>query len=69
MKGEREWNSFLLRKIKVYNINYALLVRSQGVLSQIVAGCGVWKIWSRRGTRFFGVLIKWSRPAGLDGVN
>ena len=38
MKGERGWNSLLLRKIQVYNItDYALLVRSQGVSSQIVA--------------------------------
>ena len=47
MKGEREWNSFLLRKIQVYNINYALLVRSQGVLSQIVAGCGLEQTWDQ----------------------
>ena len=36
-RGRGGWNSFLLRKIQVYNINYALLVRSQGVLSRIVA--------------------------------
>ena len=34
--GERGWNLFLLRKLQVYNLNYALLVRSQGVLSQVV---------------------------------
>ena len=35
-RGRGGWNLFLLRKIQVYNINYALLVNSQGVLSRIV---------------------------------
>ena len=39
MKGEGGGGtSFLLKKIQVYNINYALLVRSQEVLSRIVCG-------------------------------
>ena len=36
-RGREGWNSLLLRKIQVYIINYALLVRSQGVLSRIEA--------------------------------